>query len=123
MEILSSILARNVAMVPDRTFIVSEHQSLTYRQFFERTGQLANVLAARGVRKGDVVGLYLPSTPMMAIGFWACQRLGAVPAPISAMFRHAELRKVIERAGIEVVISDASSSHDSQRERNTTHFY
>jgi acyl-CoA synthetase (AMP-forming)/AMP-acid ligase II len=109
MEILSSILARNVAMVPDRLFIISEHQTLTYGEFFEHTGQLANILTARGVRKGDVVGLYLPSTPMMAIGFWACQRLGAVPAPISAMFRHAELRKVIERAGMKVLISDAST--------------
>ena len=109
MEILSSMLARNVAMVPDRAFIISEQETLTYAEFYERTGQLANILAARGVRKGDAVGLYLPSTPMMAIGFWACQRLGAVPAPISAMFRHAELRKVIERAAIDVVMADATT--------------
>lgn len=109
MEILSSILARNIALVPDRAFIISEHVTLTYREFHERTGQLANILAARGVKKGDVIGLYLPSTPMMAIGFWACQRLGAVPAPISAMFRHSELRKVVQRAAMNVVIADAST--------------
>ncbi len=71
--------------------------------------QLANVLAAQGVAKGDRVGLYLPSTPLMALAFWACQRLGAVPAPLSAMFRHDELRKVIERTGITALVTDATT--------------
>jgi len=46
MEILSQILARNVRLVPDRDFIVTEAETLTYREFGERTARLANVLAA-----------------------------------------------------------------------------
>ncbi len=82
MEILSQILARNVRLVPDRAFIVAEQGSFTYRAFAEATARMANVLSARGIGKGDRVGLYLPSTPTMAVAFWACQRLGAVPAPL-----------------------------------------
>ena len=109
MEILSTILARNVRLVPNRAFIVTDAETITYREFAARTARIANVLAARGVGKGDRVGLYLPSTPMMAIGYWACQRLGAIPAPVSAMFRHAELRKVVERTGMKALIADAST--------------
>jgi long-chain acyl-CoA synthetase len=109
MEVLNSIIARNVRLVPDRAFIVTDSETITYRDFAERTARLANVLAERGVGKGDRVGLYLPSTPMMAVGFWACQRLGAIPAPISAMFRHAELRKVVERTGMNALIADATT--------------
>jgi long-chain acyl-CoA synthetase len=109
MEILSQMLARNVRLVPERAFIVTDAESITYREFSERTARLANVLAARGVGKGDRVGLYLPSTPLMAVGFWACQRLGAIPAPLSAMFRHAELRKIVERTGLKAVIADGST--------------
>ncbi|MFN3547011.1 MAG: class I adenylate-forming enzyme family protein [Mesorhizobium sp.] len=109
MEILSQILARNVRLVPDRAFIVTEAESLTYREFAARTARLANALAARGVAKGDRVGLYLPSTPLMAIAFWACQRLGAIPAPLSAMFRHAELRKIAERTQLKAMIADAAT--------------
>jgi len=109
MEILSSVLARNVRLVPDRDFIVTETETYTYGRFHAATGRLANVLRTKGIGKGDKVGLYLPSTPMMAIAFWACQRLGAVPAPLSAMFRHAELRKIIERTGMRAVIADGTT--------------
>lgn len=109
MEILSQMLARNVRLVPERPFIVTDAEIISYSEFSARTARLANVLAARGVAKGDRVGLYLPSTPLMAVGFWACQRLGAIPAPISAMFRHAELRKVVERTGMSALVADGST--------------
>ncbi|GIL01362.1 MAG: long-chain-fatty-acid--CoA ligase [Alphaproteobacteria bacterium] len=109
MEYLSQILARNVRLVGDRPFIVTEAETVTYADFAGRTARLANVLKARGVGRGDRVGLYLPSTPLMAVGFWACQRLGAIPAPVSAMFRHAELRKVIEHTQMKALIADAAT--------------
>ena len=109
MEYLSQIIGRNARMRPERAAIITDTQSLTYHDFAARTAQLAHVLAARGIGRGDRVGLYLPSTPMMAIAFWACQRLGAVPAPISAMFRHAEMRRIVESAGMKALIADTST--------------
>lgn len=109
MEILSQILARNARLIGERNFIVTDKETITYAQFDLMTAQLANVLAARGVTKGDRVGLYLPSTPMMAIGFWACQRLGAIPAALSAMFRHAELRKIVTQTGMKALIADGAT--------------
>ncbi|QOF71783.1 AMP-binding protein [Aminobacter sp. SR38] len=109
MEILSQVLARNARLIGERNFIVTDKETITYARFAELTAQLANVLKARGVAKGDRVGLYLPSTPMMAIGFWACQRLGAIPAPLSAMFRHAELRKIVAQTGMKALVADSST--------------
>ncbi len=109
METLSQMLARNSRIIPDRDFIVTDAETITYRDFHERTGRLAHVLTDHGVCKGDRVGLYLPSTPMMAVGFWACQRLGAIPAPVSAMFRHAELKHTVEQTGMTAMIADAST--------------
>ncbi|HWU64975.1 MAG TPA: AMP-binding protein [Ensifer sp.] len=106
MEYLSQILARNSRLLPDRPFIVADSKTLTYGQFSARTAQLAHVLKARGVTPGDRVALYLPSTPMMAIAFWACQRLGAVPAPVSAMLRHEELRSIVAKADFRALIAD-----------------
>ncbi|MEO3388792.1 AMP-binding protein [Mesorhizobium sp. CAU 1741] len=109
MEILNQILAKNVQLLPQRPFIVTDSEILTYAQFGERTARMANVLAALGIGKGDKVGLYLPSTPLMAVAFWACQRLGAVPAPLSAMFRHAELRKIVTRTEMKAVVADGTT--------------
>ena len=52
MEILSQMLARNLTLVPDRDFIVTDAETITYREFGERTAKLANVLAAHGVGAG-----------------------------------------------------------------------
>ena len=106
MSILSRVLATNAALLPDHPFIISDDGVLTYSAFAARTAQLAHVLAAEGVKPGDRVGLYLPSKAMMGIAFWACQRLGAIPAPVSAMLRHDELRKIIAHTGMKALIAD-----------------
>jgi len=109
MEYLSQLLARSVRSVPDRTFLIAGERSWTHAQFRADTGRLASILRARAVRKGDRVGLYLPSMPLMALAFWACQRLGAIPVPLSAMFRHAELRRIVTHTGMRALIADAQT--------------
>ncbi|MDF2812218.1 MAG: hypothetical protein K0S56_3249 [Microvirga sp.] len=109
MHILSHLLARNVQLAPDRDFIISDAETLTYREFDERTARLANVFARHGIGKGDRIGLYLPSTPLMAVAFWACQRLGAIPAPLSAMFRHSELRRIVARTKMNAIVADTET--------------
>lgn len=109
METLSRMLARNVRLVPDRPYLVAGDETVTYRDFAARTARLANVMAAEGVRRGDRVGLYLPSTPLMAVAFWACTRLGAVPVPVSAMLRHAELRHLVAKARMAALVADAGT--------------
>jgi bile acid-coenzyme A ligase len=48
----------------------------------DRSAQLAQALAERGVRFADRVGLALRNSPEFAIGAFAAWRLGAVPVPI-----------------------------------------
>jgi long-chain acyl-CoA synthetase len=109
METLPEMLARNVRALPDRPFLVFRDRPLTYACFARRTARLANLLAARGIVRGDRVGLYLPSVPLMAEAVFACQRLGAIPAPLSAMLRADELRAILARADLRAAISDAAT--------------
>jgi acyl-CoA synthetase (AMP-forming)/AMP-acid ligase II len=106
MEYLSQILASRARELPDRPFLIQDGTSLSYAGFAAETARLAQVLAEMGVGKGDRVGLYLPSRIIMATAFWACQRLGAVPAPLSAMLRHDELRRLLVRADLKAMIAD-----------------
>lgn len=106
METLTEILENRCRLLSDRTFLIADDATLTYGAFGETTARLANVLADAGVGRGDRVGLYLPSKAMMAVAFWACQRLGAVPAPVSAMFRHDELRKIVAQTDMVAMIAD-----------------
>ena len=40
--------------------------------------QIANVLKSRGVRKGDLVAIYMPICPLAVAAMLACARIGAV---------------------------------------------
>src|ERR1700683_1216439 len=54
-----------------------EQRDLTYAELLADVQRLANGLKARGVSKGDVVGIYLPMIPEVVVAMLACARIGA----------------------------------------------
>jgi acetyl-CoA synthetase len=63
-----------------------EDRRVTYRELHEAVCRLANVLKARGVRKGDRVTIYLPMIPEAAIAMLACARIGAIHSVVFGGF-------------------------------------
>ncbi len=55
-----------------------EERDVTYAELLDQTQRLANVLKERGIEPGDVVGIYLPMIPEVAVAMLACARIGAV---------------------------------------------
>ena len=54
-----------------------EERDVTYADLHRDVQRLANVLRERGVGPGDVVGIYLPMIPEVAVAMLACARIGA----------------------------------------------
>jgi acetyl-CoA synthetase len=54
-----------------------EERDITYAELLHDVQRLANALKDRGVRKGDVVGIYLPMIPELVVSMLACARIGA----------------------------------------------
>ena len=54
-----------------------EERDVTYAELLDQVKRLANVLKERGVGPGDVVGIYLPMIPEVAVAMLACARIGA----------------------------------------------
>ena len=54
-----------------------ESKEVTYADLHRDVQKLANVLKDRGVEAGDVVGIYLPMIPEVAVAMLACARIGA----------------------------------------------
>src|SRR5690606_20826537 len=66
--------------------------------------RVASALAARGVKPGDAVGLYMPMIPEIAAAYLGIARLGAIAVPlfsgfaapaIAARLRDADARAVL----------------------------
>ena len=60
--------------------------TLTYKQLLDEVCKFANALKNLGCQKGDVVSIYMPMTPELAIAMLACARIGAVHSVIFAGF-------------------------------------
>lgn len=109
MECLNEMLTRTVRIFGNKPFLITDAETITYAELNQRAARLANVLASLGVKKGDPVGIYLPSDPLLVAAYWACQKMGAIPTPMSVMYRDTEIRGIIARTDMPVIITDQST--------------
>jgi len=78
---------------------------ITYRQLHERVCRLANVLKARGVKKGDRVCIYMPMIPEAAYAMLACARIGAVHSVVFGGFSPESIKDRILDSDCHTVIT------------------
>jgi len=67
-------------------------RKLTYQQLHSEVCKFANVLKAKGIKKGDRVGIYLPMVPELPIAMLACTRIGAIHSVVFGGFSVESLR-------------------------------
>jgi acetyl-CoA synthetase len=70
--------------------------SVTYGWLHDQTQRLANVLKERGVKKGDVVGIFMPMVPEAAVAMLACSRIGAIHNVVFGGFSAESLKERME---------------------------
>ena len=63
-----------------------DERTITYGELFQEVAKFANVLRQQGIRAGDVVSIYMPMVPELAVAMLACARIGAVHSVIFAGF-------------------------------------
>ena len=110
---LTYCLETAATLLRDRPFLINDDGETTFGEFDALSGRLANVLLAHGVARGDAVGLYLPSCPFLSAGYFACQKIGAIAAPISSMNRAQELRPLLERTQMRVMLVDTDTAAEA----------
>src|SRR6201994_2749695 len=71
-----------------------EERDVTYADLHRDVQRFANALKDLGVEKGDVVGIYLPMIPEVAVAMLACARIGA---PHNVVFGGFSAESVKER--------------------------
>ncbi|MEA2233954.1 MAG: acetyl-CoA synthetase [Solirubrobacteraceae bacterium] len=79
-----------------------EERDVTYADLHRDVQRFANALKDQGVRKGDVVGIYLPMIPEVVVAMLACARIGA---PHNVVFGGFSPESVKER----MEVSDAKA--------------
>jgi acetyl-CoA synthetase len=102
---------RHLAKRGDQTAILwegddpKEDKKLTYKQLHADVCRFANVLKARGVKKGDRVTIYMPMIPEAAISMLACARIGAIHSVVFGGFSPDSLAGRIEDCKSSVIVT------------------
>ena len=107
----ANCLDRHLAERGDQVAIIWESddpdvsKKVTYRELHEQVCRLANVLTARGVKKGDVVTVYLPMVVEAAVALLACARIGAIHSVVFGGFSPDSLANRIQDCGSVALIT------------------
>lgn len=112
LNLAANALDRHLAEQGDTTAIIWEPDSpdeparrITYRELHAETCRFANLLKARGVKKGDRVTIYLPMVPEAAVAMLACARIGAIHSIVFGGFSPDSLASRIEDCDSTVVLT------------------
>jgi acetyl-CoA synthetase len=82
-----------------------EVRRLTYRDLKDEVSRFANVLKERGVKRGDVVTIYMGMVPELTIAVLACARIGAPHSVIFGGFSPQSIADRVEDADSKIVIT------------------
>ncbi len=116
LNIAENCIDRHLHIRGDKTAILfepndpsEEAQHITYKELHGRVCKMANVLNAKGIKKGDRVVIYLPMIPELAVSLLACARIGAVHSVVFAGFSSTALATRINDCGAKMVITSDGS--------------
>ncbi|MEO8215690.1 MAG: acetate--CoA ligase [Acidobacteriota bacterium] len=82
-----------------------DERTFTFRELHAEVSRCANGLKKLGVRKGDLVAIYLPLIPEAVISMLACARIGAIHSVVFGGFSAEALRDRINDAEAKVLIT------------------
>lgn len=82
-----------------------EIKHITYRDLQVQTSKCASALRSMGVRKGDVVTIYMPMIPELAVAILACARIGAAHSVIFGGFAPHAITERVQDASSRVIIT------------------
>ncbi|WJV63259.1 acetate--CoA ligase [Pectobacteriaceae bacterium C52] len=111
LNVAANCLDRHLETRGDQTAIIwegddaKESKKVTYRELHQSVCRFANVLKAQGIKKGDVIAIYMPMVPEAAVAMLACARIGAVHSVIFGGFSPESIAGRIVDSSAKLVIT------------------
>jgi acetyl-CoA synthetase len=112
-NIVVNAIDRHAKKQPDKVAYIFANEygsrKITYRELDEQVSRLAGALAAAGVKKGDVIAIYLPMIPEAFYAIFACSKIGAVHTTIFSGFSARALHsRLVDSKAKLLITTDAS---------------
>jgi len=105
-ETIGENLRRTVERCGAREALVVRHQGYraTYRELWEQSSRAARGLLARGIQKGDRVGMWAPNRFEWVVLQYATARIGAILVNINPAYKASELEYALTQSGVSLLV-------------------
>ena len=88
---INELLDEQVDKYKDEKFIWFLDAWITYKQFQDYVKSFATALVNLGIKKGDVIGIFLPNCPQYIVAYFAITRIGAIASGINPTYQPVEV--------------------------------
>ncbi|MEM2534359.1 MAG: AMP-binding protein, partial [Candidatus Nezhaarchaeales archaeon] len=90
---------------PNRASLIFYGRKMSFKEVNVLLSKFATALADLGVKKGDVVALFLPNCPQFVIAYYGAMKIGAIITAISPLYREREVEYQLNDSGAETVVT------------------
>ncbi|MCY8000847.1 non-ribosomal peptide synthetase [Bacillus haynesii] len=109
-------LEQQAEKTPDRTAVLADGVSISYRELNERANQIAWKLIGRGIQQEDVIAVMGRRSPDMLIGIYGILKAGAAYLPIDPDYPKERIHFLIEDSGAKILLAESNLAEASMFE-------
>jgi long-chain acyl-CoA synthetase len=103
-ELIGTCFERSCEKWPENPALVYLGETFSYKRLRELISRFATALHHLGVKDNDRVMLYIPNCPQFLVAYFAAQRIGAIPAPVSPIYTSHEIEYMINDSDTETIV-------------------
>ncbi|MCX7807589.1 MAG: LLM class flavin-dependent oxidoreductase, partial [Deltaproteobacteria bacterium] len=102
---IHEIIEASVDQHPQKTAVVFENQTITYRELDEASNQLAHFISQRSLEPDDRVAIFLPRSIEMVIGVLATWKAGAAYLPVDPSYPEERIVFYLEDSEAKLILT------------------
>ena len=104
-DTIPTVLSLSAARFGDKTAIVDEGTSLSFRELNETVASVAGAFVEEGIAPGDRIALWAPNCAGWIVACLAAQCLGAIAVPINTRLKGMEAEYILNKTRASILLT------------------
>ena len=101
---LGDLFRHNLTQFADKPAIHFAGETMTFAEFDRFNSHVAAALSARGISKGDRIGLYCPNSDAFPVAYFGIIKAGATVVPINLLLNPKEVAFILNDSGAKALL-------------------
>lgn len=106
---IKELFENQVELTPDITAVVYNNYSLTYKELNEKSNMLSNYLTNHGIKKGDIVPVFLDRSIDLIVSMIAIIKSGAIYLPISRDYPPERVNYILQNSHSKLLLTHSEN--------------